>query len=67
VLGESIHAMADRDHAHRRTVRGELREAAAALGLQLRPPDAGRARHVAAAPVPSLPKLVRVPVKGVVR
>jgi hypothetical protein len=65
VLGESIHAMADRDPAHRRTVRGELREAAAALGLQLRPPDQDR-RHVAR-PVPTLPRLVRVPVKGVVR
>jgi hypothetical protein len=65
VLGESIHGLADRDHAHRRTVRAELRDAADALGLQLRPADQER-RHVAR-PVSVLPKLVRLPVKGVVR
>jgi hypothetical protein len=70
VLGEPVAVLAAASRADWRTVRTSLQEAAAALGLELRPPDRGgrgapdrRQLRIEAV----APKLVRVPVKGVIR
>jgi hypothetical protein len=70
VLGEPVAVVAAASRADWRTVRTSLLEAANALGLQLRPPDrggrgAGHRRQPRAEAV--APKLVRVPVRGVIR
>jgi hypothetical protein len=70
VLRQPVKAVAQAARADWRTVKVGLQDVAAVLGLELRPPDRGGRgapdrRQMRLDPTP--PKLVRLPVKGVVR